>query len=128
MTKYGVKINEEKRIEIEKMLKNTNSRAQTRKGSFEDLAAVLQEITKKFGISKRALDGCKFRVNSSPEDFPNAYLKKGMPVSTYYYVQMHAGNWYLYNACRERCGADRVTAMIITEDAKSALVNKYYKF
>lgn len=128
MTKYGVKINEEKRIEIEKMLKNTNARAQTRKGSFEDLAAVLQEITKKFSISKKALEGCKFRINSNPQEFPNAYLKKGAPQSTYYYVQMHAGNWYLYDVCRERCGTDRVTTLTLTEDAKAAVVNKYYKF
>jgi len=128
MTKYGIKINEEKRTKVEDLIGLANSRAQVRIGNFDDLLSALQEITKKFSISKKALEGCKFRINSNPQEFPNAYLKKGAPQSTYYYVQMHAGNWYLYNACRERCGADRVTAMIITEDAKSALVNKYYKF
>lgn len=79
MTKYGIKINEEKRTKVEDLIGLANSRAQVRIGNLDDLLSALQEITKKFSISKKALEGCKFRINSNPQEFPNAYLKKVLP-------------------------------------------------
>lgn len=128
MNKYGIKIDESKRSKIEELIEKANSRAKVRLGSFEDLMNAIQVIMKKFEISKKALEGCRFCINASPEDFPNAYVSKGMPASTHYYVQVHAGNWYLYDVCRERCEVNRTVVMVLTEDAKAALIKKYYKF
>lgn len=126
--RYGIKITEDKKVKLEEAIEKANGRAKVRLGYYEDLMNAVQLIMKQFSISKRELEGCQFCVNSSPEDFPNAYLRKGSPASTYYYIQMHAGNWYLYDARRESCISDRIVAVTFTDTAKAAVINKYRKF
>ena len=127
MGKYGIEIKENNKTKIEEMLKTAEGRAVVRTGSYEDLVAGTEEIFEKFAVSKKALEGAGFEINADPQKFPNAYIQKGIPVSTHYYVQMHSGKWYVYKIERCRCTDIRVSAYF-SEDLKAAILSKYAKF
>ena len=126
--KYGIKITDKNIEKIKEAIRNGNGRARERIGSYDDLMSAITLIKEKFNISKKAFEDCKFQINSCPAEFYNAYYKKGTPKSTFYYIQMHSNNWYLYDIQRERCTSKRIYVVNFTDKAKDEVIYNLYEF
>ena len=110
--------------QIEAAIKEAEGRATARCIVANDLFDYASSIEKKLGISKKALNGCRFCVDPNAQNFPNAY--KYTPESTQADLEYASGKWYLANVRRDRCSRDgHEVESYLTDEAKAALIKKY---
>ena len=74
-------IKEENRAKITEAVEKANGKGKARLVSTDDVFGITEYITEKYGISKTAMNGCKWEVDLNAQHFPNAY--KFQPLSTH---------------------------------------------
>ena len=119
----GIIIKAENSERIQKLLKENEGPARVRKGSVEDILEAVEEIKRHTGLSEYQLRGSRYRVNSSPARIASAYLKKGMPLSTYYEIAFENGKAYLVDIYRDAARGRRVEGQL-SENARTSLLTQ----
>ena len=81
----------------------------------------LKQVCEKYGISKAAMNGCKWEVDLNAQHFPNAY--KFQPASTHIYIEFSNGNFKLMDVKRTVCWrSEKHYRAELTETAKAAII------
>lgn len=111
------------RERIEKAIAEAQGRAKERTINFYNILSAPLLIKEEYGISLKALEGCRFECDPNAQDFPNAYKYKAM--STHFYIEVSKGSFKLTAVEREECNRSghQVTATL-TEEAKDAIIEK----
>jgi hypothetical protein len=114
-------IKEENRARIAEAVENGNGKCIARLVSTDDVFGITEYITEKYGISKAAMNGCKWEVDLNAQHFPNAY--KFQPASTHIYIEFSNGNFKLTDVKRAACWrSEKHYRAELTETAKAAII------
>lgn len=114
-------IKEENRSKIAEAVEKANGRGKARLVSTDDVFGITEYITEKYGISKTAMNGCKWEVDLNAQHFPNAY--KFQPISTHIYIEFSNGNFKLTDVKRTACWrSEKHYRAELTETAKAAII------
>ena len=87
----------------------------------------LETIEKRLGISKKAMEGIKVRVDANAQNFPGAY--RGRPESTWFSAEYRKGSWRITSIGRnDTARAGNGCNIFLTDGAREALLTKYEHF
>ena len=131
MMKYGkpIIINEKNTERISKAFKEANGKCTSRTYEASGLRFEIESIEKQFsGCPKKSMDGLKVLVDPHAQSFPNAYKRKGTPMSTCYTLQNKNGSWRLIGVGRLVCDSRRFIVQEMPEALKRAIVAQYMTF
>lgn len=116
-------INYKNRERIEKAIEEAQGRAKERTINFYNILSAPLLIKEEYGISLKALEGCRFECDPNAQDFPNAYKYKAM--STHFYIEVSKGSFKLTAIEREECSrSGHQVEAHLTQDAKDAIIAK----
>lgn len=115
-------INDANKEKISNLLDECQKRCSVRTVTLEEIFDAGNKIQELYGISKKSLEGCKFRVDMNAQRFPGAY--KWVPESTIISVIMQGGKWRLNYISRGRTAIQNVQATL-TDEAKQAIIDKH---
>jgi hypothetical protein len=114
-------IKEENRARIEEAVEKANGRGKARLVSADDVFGITEYIIEKYGISKAAMNGCKWEIDLNAQHFPNAY--KFQPLSTHIYIEFSNGTFKLTDVKRDYCWrSEKHYRAELTEAAKQAII------
>jgi hypothetical protein len=114
-------IKEENRAKIAEAVEKANGRGKARLVSTDDVFGITEYITEKYGISKAAMNGCKWEVDLNAQHSPNAY--KFQPISTHIYIEFSNGTFKLTDVKRDYCWtSEKHYRAELTETAKAAII------
>lgn len=118
-------INYKNRERIEKALEEVQGRAKERTVNFFSILSAPLIIKEEYGISVKALEGCRFWCDPNAQDFPNSYKYKAL--STQFYVEVSHGSFKVTEIVRnECCKSGRQLTAYLTQDAKDAIIAKMH--
>lgn len=122
-----IKITENNREKLEKALSDANGKAWERLAHFEDLEKAIEDIERKFDISKCRMEGLRVRVDLHSQSVPRAY--KHEMVSTQFTLEYGKNAVYLVDCERERVDEHfRYRVEVFPDGVKDAILVKYEKF
>lgn len=119
----GIIIKAENSERIQKLLRENEGPARVRKGSVEDILEAVEEIKRHTGLSEYQLRGSRYRVNSSPAKIAQSYIRKGIPMATYYEIVFENSKAYLVDVYRDAARGRRVEGQL-SENAKTSLLTQ----
>lgn len=95
-----MKINVLNKEKVEKEIKSTESRAQVRFISYEDINDAINHIEKRLSnlMHKKDWVGLKFLIDPNAQTFPGSY--KGVPESTQVVLERCASGWFVVRCFR----------------------------
>lgn len=116
-------INLKNRNRIEMALADAQNRARERTITIWNIIGVPTLIKEEYGLSVKALEGCRFEFDPNAQDFPRAY--KYRPMSTHFVVEVSKGSFKLTAIERTDCWklGDNMRAWL-TDTAKDAIIAK----
>lgn len=114
-------IKESNKERIEEMLEDEQHRCSARLIGYSQIEEILQNVQKRLGITKKALEGTTADVDYHAQTFPNAY--QYTPNSTQFSAVFEKGSWRLAWVCRAetRRGGHKVK-LTLSESAKEAVL------
>lgn len=124
-SKYGIKIEEGNAARITEEIAAVEGRSTTRTITAEEVIEFCNSIVPHVGISKAAMEGVWIHADLNSEYFPNSY--KFTPVSTHFTALYHGGAWYLQSLGRNACYGGRRCLVYYTDEAESAILDRWRK-
>jgi hypothetical protein len=123
-----IKITVNNKSRIEKVLQDVERRSKTRKiETYDYLVSKVSTVSRKIGITKKAMEGTTFIYYEGAEDFPNAY--KFSPQGTKIEVRYgKSGAVYLVDISRDDVDHKKNFYVRLSESAKKAVLEKMEKF
>ena len=98
--------------------------------TYDDVTKTVNRIERALewkGLLRKHWAGLRFRCNSNPEKFPDAY--KGIPMATYFTVERYPSGWFLVGVEREVCRTEHIALVSeLDEEQKQGVLDAFYKF
>ena len=119
-------INGNHREKLEAELDNVQSRCKVRCLTVEAIESILESVSEKLSIPKKAMNGVKLDYTGA-EKFPSAY--KHTPESTHFIAEHNGRYWVVIEIGRYIC-PNRINnaSVILTDEAKAAILEKFNLF
>lgn len=112
---------------IENILNELQRKTRVRNISYQDISESLTKIDEKLGISSAAMRGLCVTVDVNGQSFPRSY--KYTPESTIFDAVHNGKYWVVTDIRRDKTKTEnRRATLILTPDAKSALIKKFESF
>ena len=121
-------VKEENRDKINDVLTEVQRRCTVRTITVQNIFDICANLFDKYGISKKAMEGCVFCVDYHAQHFPNSY--KYIPESTHIKIRYHNGNFRVVGIYRHSTTTTPNCAIraSLTDSAKEALVMRFTVF
>lgn len=122
----AIVINYKNMNKIEAAIDEAQGKAKERTINAYNVLSAPRIIREEYGISMKALEGCRFVCDPNAQDFPKAYKYKAM--STAFVVEVSKGSFKLVEVERTECKRSGCELEAeLTEAAKEAIMAKMAK-
>ena len=121
-------VKEENRNKINDVLVEVQRRCTARTITVQNIFDICTDLFDRYGISKKALEGCVFYIDYHAQHFANAY--KYIPESTHIKLRYHNGSFRVTDVyrCNTATTPNSAVEARLTDEAKDALIKRFTVF
>lgn len=113
--------------DVRAVLDDVQRRSQVRTIDADGIVTALREITEKFGITKKAMNGIAVTVDINAQDFPSGY--KYTPYSTIFSAEFRNNAWYITDIFRAETHKEKKAVIVEhTEESRAAILARFTQF